>query len=58
MSFMPGKACVILPPFYYKQVSDEGLFRFYAQLVEGLELAAENHFISYPTNDTGAYQPI
>ena len=30
------KACVILPPFYYKQVSDEGLFRFYAQLVEGL----------------------
>lgn len=30
------KACVILPPFYYKGVSDEGLFRFYAQLVEGL----------------------
>jgi 4-hydroxy-tetrahydrodipicolinate synthase len=30
------KACVILPPFYYKGISDEGLFRFYAQLVEGL----------------------
>lgn len=30
------KACVILPPFYYKGVSDDGLFRFYAQLVEGL----------------------
>ncbi len=30
------KACVILPPFYYKGVSDEGLFRFYAQLVEAL----------------------
>ncbi|WP_407924874.1 dihydrodipicolinate synthase family protein [Devosia aurantiaca] len=24
------KACVVLPPFYYKGVSDEGLFRFYA----------------------------
>ena len=30
------KACVILPPFYYKGISDEGLFRFYAQLLEGL----------------------
>ena len=30
------KACVILPPFYYKGVSDEGLFQFYAQLVEDL----------------------
>ena len=28
------KACVVLPPFYYKGVDDEGLFRFYAQLVE------------------------
>src|SRR3546814_1708408 len=25
------KACVVLPPFYYKGVSDEGLFRFYAE---------------------------
>jgi 4-hydroxy-tetrahydrodipicolinate synthase len=30
------KACVVLPPFYYKGVSDEGLFRFYAELVEGV----------------------
>lgn len=30
------KACVVLPPFYYKGVSDEGLFRFYADLVEGV----------------------
>lgn len=30
------KACVVLPPFYYKGVSDEGLFRFYARLVEGV----------------------
>lgn len=30
------KACVVLPPFYYKGVSDEGLFRFYAQLIEGV----------------------
>lgn len=30
------KACVVLPPFYYKGVSDEGLFRFYAGLVEGV----------------------
>ncbi len=28
------QACVILPPFYYKGVDDEGLFRFYAQIVE------------------------
>ena len=25
------KATVVLPPFYYKGVSDEGLFRFYAE---------------------------
>src|SRR5690606_4851749 len=25
-------ATVVLPPFYYKDVSDEGLFRFYAEL--------------------------
>ncbi|MAL83092.1 MAG: dihydrodipicolinate synthase family protein [Idiomarina sp.] len=29
-------ATVILPPFYYKGVSDEGLFRFYAELIEGV----------------------
>ncbi len=28
--------CVLLPPFYYKGVSDEGLFRFYASVVEGV----------------------
>jgi 4-hydroxy-tetrahydrodipicolinate synthase len=30
------KATVVLPPFYYKGVSDEGLFRFYAELIEGV----------------------
>lgn len=30
------RAAVVLPPFYYKGVSDEGLFRFYAELVEGV----------------------
>ncbi|MCR6633519.1 dihydrodipicolinate synthase family protein [Devosia sp.] len=30
------KACVVLPPFYYKGVSDEGLFHFYAELIEGV----------------------
>jgi 4-hydroxy-tetrahydrodipicolinate synthase len=30
------KACVVLPPFYYKGVSDEGLFRFYAELIESV----------------------
>lgn len=30
------QACVVLPPFYYKGVSDEGLFRFYAELIEGV----------------------
>ena len=28
--------CVLLPPFYYKGVSDEGLFRFYASVIEGV----------------------
>jgi 4-hydroxy-tetrahydrodipicolinate synthase len=30
------KATVVLPPFYYKGVSDEGLFRFYAEAIEGV----------------------
>jgi len=30
------KAVVVLPPFYYKGVSDEGLFRFYAEVIEGV----------------------
>ena len=30
------KASVVLPPFYYKGVSDEGLFRFYAEVIEGV----------------------
>ncbi|WP_423066187.1 dihydrodipicolinate synthase family protein [Devosia sp. CN2-171] len=29
-------ASVVLPPFYYKGVSDEGLFRFYAEVIEGV----------------------
>ncbi|MFZ0099428.1 MAG: dihydrodipicolinate synthase family protein, partial [Gemmobacter sp.] len=29
-----ARACVLLPPFYYKGVSDEGLFRFYAEVIE------------------------
>ncbi|MCT7373995.1 dihydrodipicolinate synthase family protein [Chelativorans salis] len=29
-------ACVVLPPFYYKGVSDEGLFQFYSELIEGV----------------------
>lgn len=27
---------LVLPPFYYKGVSDEGLFRYYAELIEGV----------------------
>ena len=30
------KACVLLPPFYYKGVSEEGLFRFFANAIEGV----------------------
>lgn len=30
------KATVVLPPFYYKGVSDEGLFRFYAEAFEAV----------------------
>lgn len=31
-----AKGCVLLPPYYYKDVSDEGLFRFYANVIEGV----------------------
>lgn len=31
-----ARACVLLPPFYYKGASDEGLFRFYAEVIEGV----------------------
>ncbi|MGB3681685.1 MAG: dihydrodipicolinate synthase family protein [Rubrobacteraceae bacterium] len=27
---------LVLPPFYYKGVSDDGLFRFFAELIEGV----------------------
>ena len=30
------KATVVLPPFYYKGVSVDGLFRFYAEAIEGV----------------------
>jgi 4-hydroxy-tetrahydrodipicolinate synthase len=30
------QASVVLPPFYYKGVTDEGLFRFYAEVIEGV----------------------
>lgn len=31
-----ARGSVLLPPFYYKGVSDEGLFRFYAEVIEGV----------------------
>ncbi len=31
-----AKGCVILPPYYYKGVSDEGLYRFYSRVIEGV----------------------
>lgn len=31
-----AKGVVMLPPFYYKAFSDEGLFRFYARVIEGV----------------------
>lgn len=31
-----ARACVLLPPFYYKGISDEGLFNFYANVIEGV----------------------
>lgn len=33
---MGVKGVVLLPPFYYKGVSDEGLFRSYAKVIEGV----------------------
>ncbi|PKP74783.1 MAG: dihydrodipicolinate synthase family protein [Alphaproteobacteria bacterium HGW-Alphaproteobacteria-6] len=31
-----AKGCLLLPPYYYKEVSDEGLYRFYARVIEGV----------------------
>jgi 4-hydroxy-tetrahydrodipicolinate synthase len=31
-----AKGVVMLPPYYYKGVTDEGLFRFYARVIEGV----------------------
>ncbi|MCB9945911.1 MAG: dihydrodipicolinate synthase family protein [Geminicoccaceae bacterium] len=31
-----ARGVVLLPPYYYKGVSDEGLFRFYADVIEGV----------------------
>lgn len=31
-----AKGVVLLPPYYYKGVSEEGLYRFYARVVEGV----------------------
>ena len=31
-----AKGVVLLPPYYYKGVSDEGLFRFYARVIESV----------------------
>lgn len=31
-----AKGVVVLPPYYYKGVSDEGLYRFYARVIEGV----------------------
>jgi len=31
-----AKGVVMLPPYYYKGVSDEGLFRFYARVIEAV----------------------
>ena len=31
-----AKGTLLLPPFYYKGVSDEGLYRYYAHVIEGV----------------------
>lgn len=31
-----AKGVVLLPPYYYKDVTDKGLFRFYARVIEGV----------------------
>ena len=31
-----AKGTLLLPPFYYKGVSDEGLYRYYARVIEGV----------------------
>lgn len=31
-----ARGVVLLPPFYYKGVSDEGLFRFYSSVIDGV----------------------
>lgn len=31
-----AKGVVLLPPYYYKNVSDEGLYRFYSRVIDGV----------------------
>lgn len=31
-----AKGVLVLPPFYYKNVSDEGVFQYYARVIEGV----------------------
>ncbi len=31
-----ARGCVLLPPYYYKDCDDEGYFRFYARVIEGV----------------------
>lgn len=36
---------LMLPPFFYKAVSDEGIFRFFAKVIEGVGNAALNIYL-------------
>ena len=46
---------LMLPPFYYKGVSDEGLFRSFAEVIERVgRLAAARVRLSHPAGGPGA----
>ena len=44
------RGVLMLPPFYYKEVDDEGLFRFYAEVIERTGDAGRNSLAIYLYN--------
>lgn len=51
-----GQGCsavLVLPPFYYKGVSDDGLFAFYSQLIERVGASALRMFLYHIPPMTG-----
>ena len=49
---------LMLPPFYYKGVSDEGLYRNYAEIVERAHLDRVEHLVADQLDSLGNRGPV